>query len=36
MGMFSLSGQPVVILFDLGDTHDFISRACTQKHQWDI
>jgi hypothetical protein len=35
-GMFSLNGQPVVILFDSGATHDFISRACTQKHQLDI
>jgi hypothetical protein len=33
---FSLNGYPVVILFDSGATHDFISRACTQKHQLDI
>jgi hypothetical protein len=32
-GTFSLNGQPMVILFDFGVTHDFISRACTQKHQ---
>jgi predicted aspartyl protease len=35
-GMFSLNGQPMVILFDSGATNDFISRACTQKHQLDI
>jgi hypothetical protein len=34
--MFALNGQPVVILFDFGATHDFISRACTQKQQLDI
>jgi hypothetical protein len=27
-GMFSLNGYPVVILFDFGATHDFISKAC--------
>jgi hypothetical protein len=31
-GMFSLNGHPIIILFDSGATHDFISRACTQKH----
>jgi hypothetical protein len=36
VGTFSLHGQPVVILFDSGATHDFISRACTQKHHLDI
>jgi hypothetical protein len=36
VSMFSLNGQLVVILFDSGATHDFISRACTQKHQLDI
>jgi hypothetical protein len=34
--MFSLNGHPIVILFDSGATHDFISRACTQKHQMNI
>jgi predicted aspartyl protease len=34
--MFSLHKRPIVILFDYGATHDFISRACTQKHQLDI
>jgi hypothetical protein len=36
MGTFALNGQPVVILFDSDVTHDFISRACTQKQQLDI
>jgi hypothetical protein len=31
--MFSLNRQPVVILFDSGATHDFISKAYTHKHQ---
>jgi hypothetical protein len=30
---FSLKGHPIVILFDSGATHDFISKACTQRHQ---
>jgi hypothetical protein len=30
MGTFSLNGHPVVILFDLGASHDFISKACTE------
>jgi predicted aspartyl protease len=34
--MFSLHGCPIVILFDSGATHDFISRACTQKHHLGI
>jgi hypothetical protein len=33
---FSLNGQLVVIMFDSSATYDFISRACTQKHQLDI
>jgi hypothetical protein len=32
-GKFSLNGYPVVILFDSGATHDFISKACIQKSQ---
>jgi hypothetical protein len=32
-GTFSLNGQPMVILFDSGATHDFISKAYTQRHQ---
>jgi hypothetical protein len=30
---FSLNEHPIVILFDLGASHDFISKACTQKCQ---
>jgi hypothetical protein len=30
-GTFSLKGHPIIILFDSGATHNFISRACTQK-----
>jgi hypothetical protein len=33
VGTFSLNGNSVVILFDSGATHDFISNACTQKCQ---
>jgi hypothetical protein len=35
-GTFALNGRLVVIVFDSGATHDFISRACTQKQQVDI
>jgi hypothetical protein len=35
-GTFSLGGCPIVILFDSGATHDFISKAHTQKHQLPI
>jgi hypothetical protein len=35
-GMFSLHGRPIVIMFDSGASHDFISRACTQKHHLGI
>jgi predicted aspartyl protease len=35
-GTFSLNGHPVIILFDSGASHDFISKACTQKHQLTI
>jgi hypothetical protein len=31
--MFSLNGYHVVIQFDSGATHNFISKACTQKCQ---
>jgi hypothetical protein len=33
VGTFSLNGRPVIILFYSGASHDFISKACTQKHQ---
>jgi hypothetical protein len=33
MGTFSLNGHPAIVLFDSGASHDFISKACTQKHQ---
>jgi hypothetical protein len=35
-GTFSLNGHPAIILFDSGASHDFISRACTQKSQMAI
>jgi hypothetical protein len=35
-GTFSLNGHPAIILFNSGASHDFISRACTQKHQMAI
>jgi hypothetical protein len=35
-GTFSLNGCYVIILFDSGATHDFISMACTQKCQLSI
>jgi hypothetical protein len=33
MSTFSLNGHPIVILFDTGATHDFISKACTQRYR---
>jgi hypothetical protein len=36
VGTFSLNGQPIVILFDSGASHDFISKTCTEKHQLDV
>jgi hypothetical protein len=35
-GTFSLNGYPVVVLFDSGATHDFITKACTQRCQLSI
>jgi hypothetical protein len=32
-GTFTLNGHPVAILFDSDASHDFISKACTQKCQ---
>jgi hypothetical protein len=36
VGMFSLNGHPAIILFDSGATHDFFSKACTQRCQLSI
>jgi hypothetical protein len=33
MGTFSLNGHPIVLLFDTGATHDFISKTCTQRYR---
>jgi hypothetical protein len=33
---FSLNGHSAIVLFDSGASHDFISRACTQKHHMAI
>jgi hypothetical protein len=35
-GTFSLNGYPTVVLFDSGATHDFITKACTQRSQLSI
>jgi hypothetical protein len=35
-GTFSLNGHPIIMLFDSRASHDFISNACTQKHQLTI
>jgi hypothetical protein len=31
-GTFSLKGHQIIVLFDTGATHDFISKAYTQIH----
>jgi hypothetical protein len=33
VGTFSLNRHPATVLFDSEASHDFISKACTQKHQ---
>jgi hypothetical protein len=33
VGTFSLNEHPILILFDSRASYDFISKACTQKHQ---
>jgi hypothetical protein len=35
-GTFSLNGYPVVVLFDSGATHDFSTKAYTQRCQLSI
>jgi hypothetical protein len=35
-GTFSLNGYHTVVLFDSGATHDFITKACTQRCQLSI
>jgi hypothetical protein len=35
-GTFSLNGYPAIVLFDLGATHDFITKACTRRCQLSI
>jgi hypothetical protein len=32
----SLNGDPIVIMFDSRASHDFISKACTEKYQLDV
>jgi hypothetical protein len=32
-GTFSLNRHPTTVLFDSGASQDFISKACTQRHQ---
>jgi hypothetical protein len=36
VGMFSLNGHPIVVLFYSGVTHNFISMACTKSHRLTI
>jgi hypothetical protein len=35
-GTFSLNGYPAAVLFDSSATHDFITKACTQRCQLSI
>jgi hypothetical protein len=36
VGTFSLNGYPILILFDSGAIHDFISKACRKMYQLTI
>jgi predicted aspartyl protease len=36
MGTFSINHHPVIVLFDSGATHSFISKACGTKVGLDI
>jgi hypothetical protein len=36
MGTFYLNRHRILILFDSGATHEFISKACAQKYQMTI
>jgi hypothetical protein len=35
-GMFSINPHPVVVLFDSGSSHSFISQAFARKHDQKI
>ena len=31
-GIFSLNGHPIMVLFDSGASHTFLSKACADRH----
>jgi hypothetical protein len=35
-GTFFLSGRPIVILFDFGASHDFMSPVCAEKAKFSL